>query len=86
MDFAAHTITHNAGPDEKCIVFILTDGEAGGYVSTATAVRKWTGKVTFVHIGIGRTADPAIPYYVGPVLDTALLPEMLDEAVSEILK
>jgi hypothetical protein len=86
MDYAAEIITKNASPDETRVIFIITDGEAGGYIQTSTAVRKWWGKVTFVHIGIGNTKDPAIPYYVGPVLDTLLLPDMLEEAAAEILK
>jgi hypothetical protein len=86
MDFAADTINKNSAPDEKKIVFVITDGEAGGYVSTATAVRKWTGKVTFVHIGIGNTVDPEIPFYIGPVTDVALLPDLLSESVAEILR
>jgi len=85
MDFAAETLTKNSAPDEKKVIFIITDGEWGGQISTASAVRKWTGKVTFVHIGLGNTVDKAIPYYVGPVNDVTLLPDLLSESVSEIL-
>lgn len=86
MDYAAEVITKNATPDEKIVIFIITDGEAGGVMSTATAVRKWWGKVTFVHIGLGTTVDPEIPFYIGPVTDIAILPDLLSESVSEILK
>jgi von Willebrand factor type A domain len=86
MDYAATVITRNSAPNEKKIVFIITDGEAGGFVSTASAVRKWTGKVTFVHIGIGNTVDKQIPFYIGPVTDVTLLPDLLSESVSEILR
>jgi len=85
MDHAAEVLLKGAMPDEKKVVFIITDGEAGGYVSTATAVRKHWGKVTFVHIGIGNTVDKDIPFYVGPVTDIDLLPDLLSESASEIL-
>lgn len=85
MDYAADQIMKGSTPDEKKVIFVITDGEAGGYVSTGTAVRKWWGKVTFVHIGIGQTQDPAIPFYVGPVTNIAILPDLLSESVSDIL-
>lgn len=86
MDYAAEVLYKNSAPDEKKIVFIITDGEAGGFISTASAVRKWSGKVTFVHIGIGHTVDKDIPFYIGPVTDVTLLPDLLSESVSEILR
>ena len=86
MNYAAEVLTKGSAPDEKKVVFVITDGEAGGVISTGSTVRKWTGKVTFVHIGLGNTVDPAIPFYIGPVTDITLLPDLLSESVSEILR
>jgi|SRR5580765_144446 len=86
MEHAAEVLLKGSSPDEKKVCFIITDGEAGGYIATSTPVRKYWGKVTFVHIGIGNTVDKNIPYYVGPVTNIAILPDLLSESVTEILR
>ena len=85
MDWAATTLLKGAKPEEKKIVLVLTDGEAGGYMDTDIPIRKYWGKVDFIHIGIGGTQDPHFKYFVGPVADVAELPKALAGIAKEVL-
>lgn len=85
MDWAAQVLLKGAKPEERKIVLVLTDGEAGGYMDTDIPIRKYWGRVDFIHIGIGGTQDPHFRYFVGPIADVAELPKALTGIAKEVL-